>query len=250
MPGSVGYAMLFSIVMGIVGAIALALVGAAANIGKVDAAGADRCNSLFAGGLCRHCARLFNDLSRNCAAVALAIGHGIAAIVRSFGAREGKGDRTAELRTRRGPRRCAECGQLLMAGTIEPPQMDSGAGIYFDGVTSARRDVRRRARRRPACRFRAAMAAALTNGLMTKSKAWPRPTTSSGSAGAATRHWNDWKSATPPLPQRLTRVPTMSTAAGRSQRRQRLQRHRLERGRYRVAAGGRLVRRARDCGTR
>ncbi len=33
-----GYAVLFSIVMGIVGTIALALVGAAANIGKVDAA--------------------------------------------------------------------------------------------------------------------------------------------------------------------------------------------------------------------
>ena len=47
----------------------------------------------------------------------------------------------AKLGARRGPCRCAECGRLLMPDGSKDRTMNSGAGIYFDGVTSARRDV-------------------------------------------------------------------------------------------------------------
>ena len=53
-----------------------------------------------------------------------------------------KASRQAKLRARRGSCRRAECRRLLMPSAIEGSHaMNSGAGIYFDGVTSARRDV-------------------------------------------------------------------------------------------------------------
>ena len=70
-------------------------LGVAASVGKVGCRWRDRGNARSAGGLCGHGARLFDDLSRYRAAVALAVGHGIAAIVRPFRAREGQGHRPA-----------------------------------------------------------------------------------------------------------------------------------------------------------
>src|SRR4029078_6490385 len=58
------------------------------------------------------------------------------AIVRSFGAREGKGHGATEVGDRGRPRRCAQCGLVLMNGP-----MAAGAGGYFDGITSTRHDV-------------------------------------------------------------------------------------------------------------
>ena len=117
----VGYASLFSVAIGIIGAIVLVMVGAVVSVAKVDISRSDRDNSLSAGGLRDHRTWFLDHLSRYSAAVALAVGHGIAAIVRSFGAREGQGRRQAELRARRGSRRRPECGRLLMPHAIEGP---------------------------------------------------------------------------------------------------------------------------------
>src|SRR5262249_30912004 len=86
-----------------------------------------------------HRSRIFDNLPRYCPAVPLAVGHGIAAIVRPIDARDRQGQRPAKLRPRRRARRRVKCGKLLMPGATEPP--NSGAGIYFDGVSSTRRDV-------------------------------------------------------------------------------------------------------------
>ena len=56
------------------------------------------------------CARLFDHLSRHGIIVPVAAGHGIAAIVRSFGARERESHRATKLGDRRRSRRCPQCG--------------------------------------------------------------------------------------------------------------------------------------------
>ena len=138
----VGYALLFSMAVGIVAAIALVVIGAATSVAQPGAGGEILANSFDTGWLRRRGARFFDDLSRHRAAVALAIGHGIAAADRSFGARKGQSHRTAKLRDRRRARRRAECGRLLMSDlNRRAASMNSGPGVYFDGVTSVRRDV-------------------------------------------------------------------------------------------------------------
>ena len=92
--------------------------------------------------LCDRGARLFHHLPRHRHALFVAIGHGIAAIVGPLGARYGAGARPGLLAAGRGPGRRAQCGRLLMPDGHDTTQMTSGAGIFFDGRTSARHDAR------------------------------------------------------------------------------------------------------------
>ena len=207
----------------------------------------DRCNSSFGGGLCRHCTWLFNDLSRNRIAVALATGHGIAAIVRSFDARERKGDGTGKLRNWRGPRRCVERGKLLMAGTIEPPQTAmSGAGIYFDGVTSTRRDVV--VVLAPAgLQISGGDGRALTTWSYDEIEGLAAPDNTlrlgrRGNAALERLEIRDpaFAAAIDARADNVDRSGSLATPPA-------AERHRLEPGCHSVVAGGRLVRRARNC---
>jgi hypothetical protein len=97
------YAILFCIVAAIVGALGLVAIGALASTGQaggeIVATGILLVGYVFV-------ALGFSTVYRAGAALALAIGHGIAAIVRSFGARTGQGDRTAEFGAGRRPGRC------------------------------------------------------------------------------------------------------------------------------------------------
>ena len=117
----VGYASLFSIAMGIIGAIVLFMAGAVVSVCKTRFRRTDRDNPVASGGLRDHRTWFLNHLSRHSAAVAVAVGHGIAGIIRSFGAREGPGRRQAEFRPRRGSRRRPECWRLLMPEATEGP---------------------------------------------------------------------------------------------------------------------------------
>ena len=93
--------------------------------------------------------------------------------------------------------------------------MSSGAGIYFDGVTSARREVG--VELGPD-----SLRISAKDGNL--SVEWPYneveeldapDMVSFGSAAAVVRHWSVWKCGTPHLPQRSMSAPSTWTAPAR-----------------------------------
>ncbi len=131
----VGYAVLFSIAMGIGGAIILTIVGALTGAGKTTAGEIIATLILLAGYVVA--ALGFSTIYRATVLLSLwQLGMESLNVVRPFIAGEGQGNRPTQLRDRGRSCRCAQCGRLLMNAPIT-----SGAGIYFDGATSARHEV-------------------------------------------------------------------------------------------------------------
>ena len=81
--------------------------------------------------------------------------------------------------------------------------MATGAGIYFDGMTSARHQRRGRARARGAAHPSTPTARCSPTGPMASSSTCRRPTTCCASAAPATRCWRASKSATPRSPHAI-----------------------------------------------
>ena len=193
-----------------------------------------------AGRLCDRGARLLDHLSRDGHALALAVGHGIAAIVRSFGARPGQGHRARQARrwARAWPMRS------MWAGIDAHDDLRRRNLFRRQDQRAPRRDGD--ARRHPACKSPAPTDGCWRNGPMTRSKAWPRPTMCCASAAAAARCSSAWKFSIP-LCRRHRRARGLCRPHRHAATPPAHQRHRLERGGDRVAAAGRLFRRAGDC---
>ena len=118
----VGYAILFSMAVGVVGAIALVMVGAMAGVAKLGAGGEILATLFLLAGYVVT-ALGFSTIYRATVLLSLwQLGMRIAATDRSFCTRKGQGHRTPKLRDWRGTRRRTECGQLLMPTGIEGPQ--------------------------------------------------------------------------------------------------------------------------------